>query len=315
MNTQARNYSDVAAAESLDASNKNISSVLSQIQDDGPAYSEIKERDNLVKLKTRNKQNLDNSTSSDSRDNDSYARELLLNATNFGHSSSDKKKTWLQYIAVLFLTVCVMFFMYHMDDRANKLEAILSDFDEEIQITVESYNKESPAIIQLNADLSSIQKKLRLIRPNENAEIQGAKIISHIDIKDEIVSSLEDEIQVLKMQLDKANNDLNIQLSKNEPVTVENKNTKTIKYESQLVTLWKVNLAALSNKNKVDEIVTLLKEDGLKPSVDEVTVNGQRIYRLSVGGFSEFSQAELFVIIAEEEYGMKGGWIKKVNSG
>ncbi|VAW54154.1 hypothetical protein MNBD_GAMMA05-1527 [hydrothermal vent metagenome] len=315
MNTQVRDYSDVAAVRPLDASNKNISSVLSQIQDDGPAYSEVKKRDNLVKLKMENKLNLNNGASNDLQDKDLYTGESLLGSANFGKSANDKKKTWFQYIVVLFLIVCVMFFMYQMDDRANKLEAILSNYDEDIQDTVDFYNQESSVIIQLNADLASMKKELELISPNTNVEIKKMKTNSHIDIQDEIVSSLEDEIQILKIQLDKVNNDLKIQLSKSEPLTVENNDTKTIKFEKQLATFWKVNLAALKNKNRVDEVVTQLKSDGLKPSIDEVTVNGQLIYRLSVGGFPRFSQAELFVITAEKEYGMKGGWIEKASNG
>jgi len=311
MNTHARNYSDTVAAGSIDASNKNISSVLSQIQDEGPAYSEARERDNLVNLKTENKRNSNTSSSIDLDEKALYSG----GSTNFGNSSNGQKKPWIQYLVVLSLTVSVMFFIYKMDDRANKIETLLSDYDEEIQDTIESYNNESSVIKQLNADFASIKNELKLISPNSNTDIKETVKINNVDIQDEIVSSLEDEIQVLKMQLDKANSDLKIRISKNETVSVDKNSIKNIKPEKQLTTSWKVNLAALSNKRKVDEIVNQLSTDGLKPSIDKVTVNGNLIYRLSVGGFSEFEQAELFVIIAEEEYGMKGGWIKKVSNG
>ena len=202
-----------------------------------------------------------------------------------------------------------------MDGRTNKIETILSDYNEDIQETIESYNKKSPIIKQLNVDLASMKNELKLIASDTDAEIKETVKISNVDIKDEIVSSLEDEIQVLKMQLDKANNDLKIRISNNKPITADKSSIKNIKPEKQLAISWKVNLAALSNKRKVDEIVNRLNADGLKPSIDEVTVNGNLIYRLSVGGFSEFKQAELFVIIAEDKYGMKGGWIKKVSNG
>ena len=311
MNTQERNYSGVAAVESLDASNKNISSVLSQIQDDGPAYSETKEREKLVNSKTANKRNNNDVSSTELREKYLYTKESLLGSSTM--QNSNKKKTWLQYLIVLSLTVCVMFFMYQMDDRANKLEALISNYDEEIQESVESYSKESPTIIQLNADLASMKNELNLINSNVKTEFQETEEISHIDIQDEIVSSLEDEIQILKIELNKANNDLKTQLGKNEPL--EKNNINIIKSDKQLVASWSVNLAALSNKYKVDEIVNQLNADGIKPTVDEVTVNGQLIYRISVGGFAKFVQAELFVEIAEEEYGMKGGWIKKVSNG
>jgi len=313
MNTRARNYSDVAAVESLDASNKNISSVLSQIQDEGPAYSETRERDNSAKLTMESKSNFNIPPAVDIQEKDLYSRTSAPGSVNFGNSSSDKKKLWFQYLVVLSLVVCVMFFIYQMDDRANKIEMLLSDYDEDMQDTIESYNKESPTIKQLNADFASMKKELKLINSNTNTE--NKESVSHVDIQDEIVSTLEDEIQVLKIQLDKANNDLKKRLSKNEPLMVDKKNIKVNKPDKQLATSWKVNLAALSNKHKVDEIVNQLNKDGVKPSIDEVTVKGQLIYRLSVGGFSRFEQAELFVIIAEEEYGMKGGWIKKVSNG
>ncbi len=315
MNTQEKKYSDVAAAASLDASNKNISSVLSQIQDEGPAYSETKERDNLVQLKTEAKQKINVPPSNDRREKDVFSTESLLEQDDFYNSSSDKKKSWVLYLVILSLTVCSMFFMYKMDDRANKIEALLIAYDEGEQGTIAAYNNESETIIQLNAELLSMKNELLLINSNTKTEIQEIEKISHVVILDEIVSTLEDEIQVLNMQLDKANNDLKIQFSENEPLTVIKNNIKITTSEKQMKTSWKVNLAALSNKNKVDEIVTQLKADSLKPLIDEVMINGQLIYRLSVGGFTRFSQAELFVIIAEEEYGMKGGWIKKVSNG
>ena len=312
---QEKKYSDVAAAASLDASNKNISSVLSQIQDEGPAYSETKKRDNLVQLKTEAKQKFNVPPSNDQREKDVFSTESLLEQDNFYNSLSDKKKSWVLYLVILSLTVCSMFFMYKMDDRANKIEALLIAYDEGEQGAIAAYNNESATIIQLNAELLSMKNQLLLINSNTKSENQEIENISHVVILDEIVSTLEDEIQVLNMQLDKANNDLKIQFSENEPLTVINNNIKITTSEKQMKTSWKVNLAALSNKNKVDEIVTQLKADSLKPLIDEVMINGQLIYRLSVGGFTRFSQAELFVIIAEEEYGMKGGWIKKVSNG
>jgi len=310
MNTQARNYSDIAT-ESLDVSNKNISSVLSQIKDDGPANSESKEREDSVKLNMKNKQAPAQAASDVLPEKDLYSGEPLLGPANY-NTGEKEKKTLFQYIAILFFTVCVMFFMYHLDDRANKLEALLSDYEEGIQDSIESYNQESPAIIQLNEDLVSIKNELKLIDTETVSATPEIEKTDHAAIQDVIVSSLEDEIQVLKMQLDKANNDLKIQLGKNESVTVEQDGLKS---EKQPETSWKVNLVALSNKTRADEIVNQLRAGGQKPFIDQVTINGQLIYRLSVGGFAEFEQAELFVIIAEEEYGMKGGWIKKVGNG
>jgi hypothetical protein len=310
MNTQAKNYSDVAAAKSYDSSNHNISSVLSQIQDDGPAYSEARKRDNLVQLRAD-----ENKISPEARvekllENDLYSNESTLSPGNTLRSKKNNTKTWVFISLLLFMIIGVAFFIYELENRTNKIETLLSEFNSDIEESIESYNKVSPTIVSLNTELASVQNELEQIKYKTEKVVPENPQIDNSVIYDEIVSTLNDEIQILKIQLEKANNALNLKQSESNIVQI-----KDSELVAKQVVTWKVNLASLSNKEKVDEIVNRLTKDGLKPLIDPAVVDGKHVYRLSVIGFSEIKQAEQFVQIAEEKYGMKGAWIRKVKNG
>jgi uncharacterized protein YktA (UPF0223 family) len=310
MNTQAKNYSDVAAAKSYDSSNHNISSVLSQIQDDGPAYSEARKRDNLVQLRAD-----ENKISPEARvekllENDLYSNESTLSPGNALRSKKNNTKTWIFISLLLFMIIGVAFFIYELENRTNKIETLLSEFNSDREESIESYNKVSPTIVSLNTELASVQNELEQIKYKTEKVVPENPQIDNSVIYDEIVSTLNDEIQILKIQLEKANNALNLKQSESNIVQI-----KDIELVAKQVVTWKVNLASLSNKEKVDEIVNRLTKDGLKPLIDPAVVDGKHVYRLSVIGFAEIKQAEQFIQIAEEKYGMKGAWIRKVKNG
>lgn len=310
MNTQEKNYSDVAAEKSYDSSNHNISSVLSQIQDDGPAYSEARKRDNLVQLRAD-----ENKISPEARveallENDLYSNKSTLSPGNALRSKNNNTKTWVFISLLLFMIIGVAFVIYELEKRTNKIEALLSEFNGDIDESIESYNKVSPTIVSLNTELASVKNELEQIKSKAEKVVPENPKIDNSVIRDEIVSTLNDEIQILKMQLVKANNALNLKQRESNIVQI-----KAIKLVAKQTITWKVNLASLSNKEKVDEIVNRLTKDGLKPLVDPAVVDGKHVYRLSVIGFAEIKQAEQFIRIAKEKYGMKGAWIRKVKNG
>jgi len=309
MNTQAQNYSNIAATESSDSSNYNISSLLSQIQDDGPAYTENKKPDNLVQLKSDTKK-----TSSENRaevlpGNDLHYKETILSPGNRVNNVKNGVKIWGLFSLALFMIIGVVFVIYELDDRTNKIESLLNDYNSDIEESIESYNKVSPTILNLNSELSSVKNELEKIKSNSDAVSQENVQINNRVIQDEIVSTLRDEIQILKIELKKANSALSLKQSEDDVKQV--KNIKSVEVQP---VIWKVNLASLSNKIKVDELVSRLINDGLKPSVDEVVVAGKHVYRLSVG-FAEIKQAKQFILLAEKVYGMKGAWIRQMKQG
>lgn len=313
MNTQAQNYSNVAVAESLDSSNHNISSVLSQIQDHGPAYTESKKRDNLVQLKADAKKSSSELRDEELLGNDLYSKASILSSGNRVNNAKNSAKTWVLSSLLLFMIIGVAFLIYKLDDRTNKIEALLSDYNGDIKESIESYNKVSPTILSLNTELTSVKNELEKVKSNVDVVSQESVQVDNRVIQDEIVSTLMDEIQILKIELEKANNSLSLKQGDRDVVQVDS--DKNIKPIENLSVTWKVNLASLSNKIKVDEIVNRLINEGLNPLVDEVVVAGKRIYRLSVVGFAEIKQAEQFILFAEKEYGMKDAWIRKVKQG
>jgi hypothetical protein len=46
--------------------------------------------------------------------------------------------------------------------------------------------------------------------------------------------------------------------------------------------------------------------------MQEVVVNGKKMYRISAEGFSTPEEAAAFITEAREKYGFDGGWIKQI---
>ena len=326
MNMQAGNYSDIVGNRSDDVTNQNISSVLSQIQDDGPAYAGAKNRDNLVSFQSESrraavtgdaqkKEKHDDDVPHSSKEpaSDEKTETGLKGERGDSMSSrpTEKKGRGIKFLLVLFIIIGMTFFLYELDVRTNKLEMMLSEYDIDMQDTVDTYSDIPPKIVQMNETLKSVKNEIELIKSNKIERVLPDKKVPEENTvtDDRTIDTLKKEIVKLKSELILANDKLGQKVD----VSTTDSVVEKIIPEKKVVS-WKVNLASLSNKNKAEEIVNRLKTDGFSASIKEARVKGKRVYRLSVDGFSELEQAELFILIADEEYGLKGGWVRKVNN-
>ncbi len=336
MNTQQTNYSDIAAAHNKNttAGNANISNVLSQIQDDGPAYADLQRRDNLIDLRS----DKSNQTSAmqqsavlnnEKKQPDLSAAIIPNRMQNHGRDVRDRdaavtglnKTTWIQLSLILFVALVITFFLFRLDTRTDQLEVSLNSLDDDVLDSIDSYDNEiSPEFRSIKKALKAVKQELELIKANTVSEskfdkpavsksfvseqFQQTSINDNIDI-------MEDEILALKNELKIAKDKLKV-ISANKAgyknLTVDEKATATTAIST---TGWVANLASFTNKNKADKALEPLYAAGLLPLIQEANVNGRRIYRLIIDGFASQADAKLFVRRAGDEFGLPGGWIRK----
>ncbi|VAW53077.1 hypothetical protein MNBD_GAMMA06-1942 [hydrothermal vent metagenome] len=312
MNISTNNYNSTT--------NHNLSSVLSQIQDNGSAYSD------LTKQRYR-KQPAAENTQSDELYNDilPVSSSDMQNETQYQTTSfSDSKKEishgiWLQLLLLLISAVLLASTLFKLDAQTNNIENSLSIYDEEIdekiQESADLQKQDSKdSTTKLKTALQSLQKELQLIKTdysdldkkyiemaqnNATSEMQDSSTMQDdaSTFKYEILS-LKSELQTVKDKL-RLNNTDNLTSTGNRSLVEVTANNGLI-----------VALASLSNRNKAEKIVKQIYEEGLTPNIQQATVNGERVYRLSVSGFYNRNEAELFIRKADEKYGMKDSRIK-----
>jgi len=327
MITPQTNYQNVARSQNTSAGNGNLSSLLSQIQDDGPAYGDAPTPDNLVNLRKNNIDNYSNNQQSDYFSQTSQTSQTgqanvnpEISAKTKTSNAKTKSTTTIQTLLILFVALAVTFFLFRLDSRTDHLEAALTSHDEIVQDSIDSYTEEiSPSFIKINKTLGIVKKELELIKANtvdevteeivpvEEQSLPEQEVVAKEDSSIVETRTLEEEILSLKSKLQIVNEKLN---------AIDGKNTTNKSKTSNEIFIsparWVVNLASLTNKNKADTLVEQLGSTGLAPSLQQAEVNGKLVYRLIVGGFTSHDDAQAFIQHAGEQYGLSGGWVRKI---
>jgi len=311
MNTTAENYNAIA--------NHNLSSVLSQIQDNGPAYAESMARQNTRNTPPQSRVS-NNATATNKADDDLYGDDTVslsssgpqekpqYSATNTATAKKEiSPGVWLQLLLLLISAALLASTLFKLDAQSNDIENSLSvydeNIDEKIQESVDQLKmKSSSGSTKIHATLQSLQDELKLIKTDYSALDKKYVALAESTAAEEgtLTTSLQKEILSLKTELQAVKNTLETADSKN--ITMAKTAT------SNGLT---VSLASLSNKSKAEKIVQQLYAEGLVPSITPAMVRGERVYRLSVSGFVNRDEAESFIRKADKKYGMKGSRIRK----
>ncbi len=355
MITPQTNYSDIAAAykqntaeQKTAAGNKNINSVLSQIQDEGPAYADSyagshadsQRRDNLFNLRSDKSNNtLEKQQSgivyNEINQPDSSAAPLSNRMQSRDRDTYDKgtvaglnknKTTWIQLSLILFLTLAIAFFLFRLDARTDQLEVSLSSHGDDVLDSIDTYNSElSPGFSSIKKTLKAVKQELELIKANTvsesklNKPVESKSFVSeqikqpsmsdNIGIMDDEILALKNELKIAKDKLKALSAD---KVSAGNSAVDEKAAVATGSDTTVISTTgWVVNLASFANINKTEKALEPLYAAGLSPLIEQANVNGKRIYRLIIDGFSSQAEARLFVRRADDEFGLHGGWIRK----
>ena len=342
MITSQTNYSDIAAAykqntanQKTAAGNKNISSVLSQIQDEGPAYSDSQRQDNLINLrsdksnKTPDRQNNEafnnevkqpglaatlRSNSMQNRDRDTYDKATVAGL-------NINKTTWIQLSLILFIALAIALFLFRLDARTDQLEVSLNSYGDDVLDSIDSYSSElSPGFRSIKKTLTEVKQELEHIKANSvsksklespivSEQSEQPSISDNIGIMDDEILALKNELKITQDKLKALNTDKTMAGNPgvNRKVAVANGSDTT----AISTTGWVVNLASFTNIDKTEKALEPLYAAGLSPLIQQANVNGKRIYRLIIDGFASQADAKLFVRRADDEFGLQGGWIRK----
>ena len=342
MITSQTNYSDIAAAykqntanQKTAAGNKNISSVLSQIQDEGPAYADSQRQDNLINLrsdksnKTPDRQNNEafnnevkqpglaatlRSNSMQNRDRDTYDKATVAGL-------NINKTTWIQLSLILFIALAIALFLFRLDARTDQLEVSLNSYGDDVLDSIDSYSSElSPGFRSIKKTLTEVKQELEHIKANSvsksklespivSEQSEQPSISDNIGIMDDEILALKNELKITQDKLKALNTDKTMAGNPgvNRKVAVANGSDTT----AISTTGWVVNLASFTNIDKTEKALEPLYAAGLSPLIQQANVNGKRIYRLIIDGFASQADAKLFVRRADDEFGLQGGWIRK----
>lgn len=333
MITQQTNYSDIAAAhkQNTAGSNKNISNVLSQIQDEGPAYADTytdsQRSDKLINLRSYESNKTSGRPESEMVNKDDKKPDLsagLMKKPDRNRKEvglNNNKTTWIQLSLFLFVSLVITVFMFRLDARTDQLEVSLNSLDDDVLDSIDSYDNEiSPEFRRIKKTLKAVKQELELIKGNTVAETKFDKPVASNSLLNEQFQqpSIYDNIDIMEDEIMALKNELKIAKDKLKATAANKGNHKNLSVDEKTsvttaisTTGWVVNLASFTNKTKADKVLEPLYAAGLSPLIQQANVNGKRIYRLIIDGFASQADAKLFVVRADDEFGLPGGWIRK----
>ena len=315
--------------------NANLSSVLSQIQDDGPAYDSEQKPGKLFSRATNSNRKgyADLANKPDDNSHNDVARE---NASPSGESGRDEvsltkaaltkagitKKSnnsnnsnnsaWFQVLLILLITVIAALTLFNINLRTNDLEQALNIHDADLQDgSTSKINGLLPEINKINEVLKSVQQGMQLIKTDHSVlnEKYKATVEDNVSMETGAVVSIKDNVNVLESEILALKEELNTVKGRLE---IKQANAKIKPVRKALVSNGvTVNLASLSNEANAQALVKEITATGLLPEINEATVRDMQVFRISVSGFSDVAEAELFIRNAGEQYGLKDGRIRK----
>lgn len=318
MNMTADNYNSIA--------NHNLSSVLSQIQDNGPAYPESAKPGNTQNAPPQGRANY-NAASSNQPNDTLYGDDTVSISSNrtqekpqnrSSNPAQTKKEitpgVWLQLLLLLISAALLASTLFKLDAQSNDIESSLSVYDETIDEKIQESvdlqkSRSSDGTTKIKATLLSLQNELQAIKKDystlDKKYVALAQSKASAETKNN--SALQGDVNVFKDEILSLKSELQAVKSKLKTIKPENNSAAKTTASNGLT----VMLASLTNKSKAEKIIEQLYAEGLVPNMQQAVVRGERVYRLSVSGFFNRDEAESFIRKADEKYGMKDSRIRK----
>lgn len=313
--------------------NRNLSNIISRIQDEGPALEladdtvhlsgkkRTGEASNLTAPSVAHNKHIEKRGETTSRTVEQHRQTLAGINLESGHDSNQvaakmKKNIWPQLMAILAIAVTVVmsFFVYTLITQADDIIDSLRHQGEQLRITADSQALPpdiQPLVTSLNQELLALKNEFQAIRADyRDAESRLSKKIPD-DLADRLtkIGAKDGSDTALQGKLERIRDE----------IAEMKKVIKSVKGSAAAAPVevvaspgdWIVNLASLSSKDKAQQAVTRLKDSGVVPVIQEVVVKGEKVYRLSVAGFDSRGEATIFINKARQELGFEGGWIRR----
>jgi hypothetical protein len=305
---------DLSSSVAGSTENRNLSSILSQIQDDGPAYDESKKRGNLFSLnknKTAKSTSLSDEKSDRILNNEEKPEEEVppVSSDRSTLASTAKHSGRKQLFLILSITVVAALVLFNIELRTRFLEQTLNDYNIDLRDSItaqgETFQNEMTKIYK---SLKTVQQDLQFIKTDYSdldsryhaaaENIISTEAGSAVLIKD--LSVLGNEIQALKDELEGVKSQLSV-INKTKKPDVEPAAS------NRLI----VDLVSLTNVDKAEELVKKIYEAGFTPSIKKAPYKNKNIYKISVSGFEDLKQAKVFMRDAGKQYGVHNSRLRK----
>lgn len=324
--------------------NQNLSSVLSQIQDDGPAYAGLPKRDNLINLPGNKKKSYQDQQQFDSvkqgysqpdptverqQINNTASHAENRNAKQLPASATAKTMIWLLSALLMIVMSVAAFYLYRLDTRTDQLiqSLVIKQVKKNVLAADITTSNELFTDVKNNPEQVK-EKNFTLV---DNKEGSAVSVLSDSELTPLAKAKqsatdiifLKDEIVLLKSELAAANNKLVV---KNNKIVGEKKSNEGHKVShvqekelilkpinNTVISGWVVNLASFTERDRASNVAEKILPTGFEPLIEVANVNGKKMFRLIVSGFNDRGDAEAFVDLAADIFGLKGGWIRKAS--
>ena len=323
------------------AYNRNLSSILSRITDDGPANMQLDEDVNhIARQQARRPAKTDQANGNRSpavapEEQYGFARSFDFDDPDFRANAAGKHgkrgSLWQQSVLMLLCSVIAVmgYFLLQLKIEAEEMKHSLHSSQEQISLASGVQAQQSdvlPRLNSMNEALKDLKQELHGIKVGyQQSDSKLAMDIPReleprlleIAAASEIVTVLQDEFERIQHEMQEMGSELRVIKSGipaspdtsvspdtvEAPVAVAVQNPNT----PNLV----VNLASLTSRDKALAAIEKLQKAGVSPLIQEVMVNGRIVFRISVDGFTSRDAASAFIAEAKSKYGFDGGWIRR----
>lgn len=323
--------------------NRNLSSIISRITDDGPANLRIDDDVNHIqashsaRTQRAARANADVSgpgISAEGGHQYMSAQSFELGDAgirNAAISAAGRRRSLWQPLALIALVsvVAVMgFLIYQLKLQTEDMEHALHSSREQMRLVTSSQAQAQPQppdvfprLNSMNKALTELQQEMRGIKQGyQQSDSQLALEIPRdleprlleIAAASEIVTVLQDEFERIQHEVKEMGSELNVIKQGITPVQHAAVLPKTSAKRDPDTPNLVVNLASLTNKDKAQAAFDKLRQAGISPRIQQVMVNGRIVFRISVEGFRSREAASAFITEARSKYGFDGGWIRQI---
>lgn len=307
--------------------NRNLSSVITRIRDEGPAASQLNDgvpqHDNVrpgASAGIKHDPAERHSETMQTVENDQHGTSEYSALDGHGrnkHTVQKRNTIWQQLVLMLLVSVIAVmgFLLYQLKVQTDEIKEVLRLNEEQILLTSNAQKQSTevvPGLTSLNEALVELREELIAIKTGYQESDSRLALniprelnpqLMKIATASENVSALQNEFVRIQGEMREMGTEIKVMKNKIVPEKTH-----------VLANSWVVNLAALSSKDKAQAAFDKLQQSAASPVIQEVAVNGKKMYRISAEGFSTPEEAAAFITEAREKYGFDGGWIKQLGT-
>jgi len=307
--------------------NRNLSSVITRIRDEGPAASQLKDdvyesgHDQVIADEgiTQNPAGSRPAavSSGDHVQHQASGYSVRDDGDRSKYTERKRNNIWQQLVVFLLVSIIAVmgFLLYQLKLQTDEMRGVMRLNEENYILSGDAKKHSSevvPQLASLSEEVVGLREELKEIKKDYQASDDKLAVNIPRELKPELmkITAANENVSALKNEFDQIQG------------RVHEINTEIKEIKSEIVpervqvlpNSWVVNLAALSSKDKAERAFDKLQQSSASPLMQEVVVNGKKMYRISAEGFSTPEEATAFIAEAKEKYGFEGGWIKQLGT-